>query len=87
MSKIFYSLYDRLRQRRALAQAFAKVRCAKGAKTPGVDGQKAADFADHQEDELDRLVHELRTKSVLSASMQNVRVDRNRRARTAMARV
>ena len=30
------------------------------------------------------LVH---TQCVLSASMQNVRADRNRRARTAMARV
>lgn len=59
MSKIFYRLYDRLLHRRALARAFAKVRRAKGAKTPGVDGQTAADFADNQEDELDRLGHDL----------------------------
>ena len=60
MRKIYYSLYDRLLHRRALARAFAKVRRAKGA--PGVDGQTIADFAANVEDELIRLVHELRTK-------------------------
>lgn len=63
MSKIYYSLYDRLLHRRALAQAFAKVRRAKGAKTPGDDGQTAADFAASVEEELDCLVRELRTKT------------------------
>jgi len=74
MSKIFYSLYDRLLQRRALAQAFAKVRRAKGAKTPGVDGQTAADFADHQGDELDRLVHELRAKTYQPQPVRRVTI-------------
>lgn len=36
--KIFYSLYDRLLDRRALAKAFEKVRRASGA--PGADGQR-----------------------------------------------
>lgn len=63
MTKTFYSLYDRLLHRRALARAFAKVRRAKGAKTPGQDGQGAADFAADEDAELDRLVHELRTKT------------------------
>lgn len=61
MSRIHYSLYDRLLHRRALTQAFAKVRRAKGA--PGVDGQAIADFAAKVEEEVDRLVHELRTKT------------------------
>lgn len=61
MSRIYYSLYDRLLQRRALAQAFAKVRRAKGA--PGHDGQTIADFEANVDDELTRLVHELRTKT------------------------
>lgn len=60
MRSIYYSLYDRLLHRLALGKAFAKVRRAKGA--PGVDGQTIADFADNEEDELTRLVHELRTK-------------------------
>lgn len=63
MSRIYYSLYDRLLHRRALAQAFTKVRRAKGAKTPGADGQTAADFAENLEEELDRLVGELQTKT------------------------
>ena len=61
MRRIYYSLYDRLLHRFALGKAFAKVRRAKGA--PGVDGQTIADFADNVEDELTRLVHELRTKT------------------------
>jgi group II intron reverse transcriptase/maturase len=63
MRRLYYSLYDRLLHRRALARAFAKVRRAKGAKTPGVDGQTCADFADRLEDELTRLVHEPRIKA------------------------
>jgi hypothetical protein len=40
--KIFYSLYDRLLDRRAFAKAFEKVRRASGA--PGADGQTISDF-------------------------------------------
>jgi hypothetical protein len=61
MNRIYYSLYDRLLHRRALALAFAKVRRARGA--PGVDGQTVADFQANVEDELTRLVEELRTKA------------------------
>ena len=61
MSRIYYSLYDRLLQLPALVRAFAKVRRARGA--PGVDGQTIADFASNLEEELTRLVHELRTKT------------------------
>lgn len=61
MRKIYDSLYDRLLHRRALAQAFAKVRRAQGA--PGVDGRTIADFAANVDDALDRLVHALRTKT------------------------
>ncbi len=61
MSRIYYSLYSRLLDRRALARAFAKVRRAKGA--PGVDGQTIADFEANVAEELDRLVHELQAKT------------------------
>jgi retron-type reverse transcriptase len=61
MSRIYYSLYDRLLQLPAMARAFAKVRRAKGA--PGVDGQTIADFAGNVEEELSRLVRELRAKT------------------------
>jgi group II intron reverse transcriptase/maturase len=72
MSRIYYSLYDRLLHRRALARAFAKVRRAKGA--PGVDGQTVADFAGQVEEELDRLVHELRTKTYRPQPVRRVTI-------------
>lgn len=72
MRKIYYSLYDRLLHRRALARAFAKVRRAKGA--PGVDGQTIADFAANVEDELIRLVHELRTKTYQAQPVRRVTI-------------
>ncbi len=72
MSRIYYSLYDRLLHRRALAQAFTKVRRAKGA--PGVDGQTIADFAANVENELDRLIHELRTKTYCPQPVRRVTI-------------
>jgi len=72
MSRIYYSLYDRLLHRRALAQAFAKVRRAKGA--PGVDGQTIADFAAHVDEEVSRLVHELRTKTYQPQPVRRVTI-------------
>lgn len=61
--RIWYSLYDRLLNTLALSNAFAKVRRAKGARTPGVDGQTAREFEANLPEELDRLVSELRTKT------------------------
>lgn len=72
MSKLYYSLYDRLLHHRALASAFAKVRRARGA--PGVDGQTVADFASQVEDELTRLVHELRTKTYRPQPVRRVTI-------------
>ncbi len=74
MSRIYYSLYDRLLHRRALARAFAKVRRAKGAKTPGDDGQTATDFVENLEEELTRLVHELRTKTYRPQPVRRVTI-------------
>ncbi|MEM8671182.1 MAG: hypothetical protein AAGG48_26910 [Planctomycetota bacterium] len=50
--RTYYSLYDRLLDRRALARAFEKVRRAKGA--PGIDGQTIDDF---EADLLGELTH------------------------------
>ncbi len=72
MSRIYYSLYDRLLHRRALARAFAKVRRAKGA--PGVDGQTIADFEANVENEFTRLVHELRTKTYRPQPVRRVTI-------------
>jgi group II intron reverse transcriptase/maturase len=74
MSRIYYSLYDRLFHRQALAQAFAKVRRAEGAKTPGDDGQTAAEFGEHLGEELNRLVNELRTKTYQPQPVRRVTI-------------
>ena len=72
MSRVFYSLYDRLLHSEALYAASMKVRSAKGA--PGVDGQTIADFTDNITTELDRLVHELRTKTYRPQPVRRVTI-------------
>lgn len=70
--RIYYSLYDRLLDRRALARAFEKVRRAKGA--PGVDGQTIADFESGLLEEVIRLVNELRNKTYQPQPVRRVSI-------------
>jgi len=70
--RIYYSLYDRLLDRRALARAFEKVRRGKGA--PGVDGQTISDFQSGLLEELTRLVSELRTKTYQPQPVRRVSI-------------
>ncbi len=70
--RIFYSLYDRLLDRRALAKAFEKVRRASGA--PGADGQTISDFQSCLLEELNRLVTELRTKTYQPQPVRRVTI-------------
>lgn len=70
--KVFYSLYDRLLHRTALTRAFEKVRRAAGA--PGVDGQTISDFASRVEEEVDRLIHELRSKTYQPQPVRRVTI-------------
>jgi len=70
--RIYYSLYDRLLDRRALARAFEKVRRAQGA--PGVDGQTIHDFESGLSDELTRLINELRTKTYQPQPVRRVTI-------------
>jgi group II intron reverse transcriptase/maturase len=70
--RIFYSLYDRLLDRRALAKAFEKVRRASGA--PGADGQTISDFQSCLLEELNRLVNELRTKTYQPQPVRRVTI-------------
>ena len=72
MKRIFYSLYDRLLDRRALAKAFEKVRRASGA--PGADGQTISDFQSCLVEELERLVNELRTKTYQPLAVRRVTI-------------
>jgi retron-type reverse transcriptase len=70
--RIYYSLYDRLLDRRALARAFEKVRRAQGA--PGVDGQTINDFKSGLLDELTRLANELRSKTYQPQPVRRVTI-------------
>lgn len=70
--RTYYSLYDRLLDRRALARAFERVRRAQGA--PGDDGQTIDDFQSRLAEELDRLVNELRTKTYQPQPVRRVTI-------------
>jgi RNA-directed DNA polymerase len=70
--RTYYSLYDRLLDRRALARAFERVRRAQGA--PGVDGQTITDFESGLLEELNRLVNELRTKTYQPQPVRRVSI-------------
>jgi group II intron reverse transcriptase/maturase len=72
MSKVWYSLYDRLLDTRALNRAFAKVKSAKGA--GGVDGQSVHDFAQNREAHIGQLLHELRTKDYQPRPVRRVEI-------------
>ncbi len=72
MSRIYYSLYDRLLNEQALVRAFKKVRRAKG--SPGVDGQTIAAFENRLEEEADRLVSELRAKTYRPQPVKRVTI-------------
>src|SRR5690606_37876095 len=60
MTRVYYSLSDRILCRKNLREAFRKVKAAKGA--PGIDGQSIADFAQDLEENLSMLARELREK-------------------------
>lgn len=72
MDRIYYSLYDRMLQKKRLQRAFAKVKSNKGA--AGVDGQSVADFAEHQLEEIDQLVSELKDKSYRPKPVRRVEI-------------
>jgi len=60
MSRIYYSLYDRLLSVKSLEAALRQVKSKKGA--PGIDGQSIADFATGLDSNLHMLVSDLRDK-------------------------
>ena len=70
--RIYYTLYDRLLNYRALARAFEKVRRAKGA--PGVDGQTIEAFGNELCDELNGLLTELQTRTYRPQPVRRVSI-------------
>jgi len=72
MNRVHYSLYGRLLSRDALYQAFRHVKRAKGA--AGIDGQSLSDFAVRLEEELDSLLHELKSKRYRPQPVRRVEI-------------
>ncbi|MHA2086329.1 MAG: group II intron reverse transcriptase/maturase [Planctomycetota bacterium] len=72
MTRVYYSLYDRMLSRERLHKAFLKVKSAKGA--AGVDGQTIEDFAGDLQKNLDMLVKELREKSYRPFPVKRVEI-------------
>ena len=70
--KIWYTLYGRLLDVRALEKAFKKVKSAKGA--PGIDGQSIKDFAGDLYRNLTCLVEELKAKSYRPLPVKRVEI-------------
>lgn len=68
--KVWYSLYGRLLDEKLLRAAFAKVKRARG--KPGIDGQTVADFAESKDQEIARLLQELRDKSYRPSPVRRV---------------
>jgi group II intron reverse transcriptase/maturase len=72
MTKVYYSLYDRLLSAESLLRAFRKVKANKG--KPGVDGQTVEAFAQDLNGEIVMLVRELRDKSYSPAPVKRVEI-------------
>ena len=72
MTRVYYSLYDRMLSKERLHKAFLKVKSAKGA--AGVDGQTIEDFAGDLQNNLDMLVRELREKSYRPQPVKRVEI-------------
>jgi len=72
MRRIYYSLYDRLLRPQALAEAFMKVKSAKGA--AGIDRQSLKDFETNLVEELQTLLNELREKRYRPKPVERVMI-------------
>ena len=72
MTKVYYSLYDRLFSQESLHRAFRKVKVNKG--KPGIDGQTVEAFAEGLSDEVAMLVRELKDKSYRPLPVKRVEI-------------
>lgn len=72
MERIYYSLYDRMLSVKNLRSAFRRVKAAKGAK--GTDGQTLEDFEKELQENLEKLVQELREKQYHPQPVRRVEI-------------
>jgi RNA-directed DNA polymerase len=75
MTRVYYSLYDRLLSQESLTRAFRKVKANNG--KPGVDGQTVDDFAHDLTGEIVMLVRELREKSYRPEPVKRVTIPKD----------
>lgn len=75
MTRVYYSLYDRLLSQESLTRAFRKVKANNG--KPGVDGQTVEDFAQDLPGEIVMLVRELREKSYRPQPVKRVTIPKD----------
>ena len=73
--KVWYSLYGRLLDEKLLRAAFIKVKRARG--KPGIDGQTVVDFAEVEDQEIARLLQELREKSYRPSPVRRVLIPKS----------
>ena len=72
MSKVYYTLYDRMLSAKRLHQSFQRVRANKGA--AGIDGQTIESFGAKLEENVDMLIRELREKSYRPQPVRRVEI-------------
>ena len=72
MTRVYYSLYDRMLSGERLHKGFLKVKSARGA--AGVDGQSIEDFSENLEQNLAMLVRELRDKTYRPQPVKRVEI-------------
>jgi RNA-directed DNA polymerase len=73
-SRVYYSLYDRLLHRKALLEAFKKVKSQKGA--GGIDNQSIDDFAENIDRNIMILLKELQEKSYTPLPVKRVVIEK-----------
>lgn len=72
MARIWYSLYGKMLSKKALRQAFLKVKSANG--TAGIDGQSVKDFSETLDSNLENILNELQTKSYQPQPVKRVEI-------------
>ena len=74
MTKIYYSLYDRMLSPQSMREAFKKVKAAKGG--PGIDGQTIRNYEENLKENSVILAQELREKRYRPLPVKRVEIEK-----------
>ena len=75
MKRVFYSLYDRMLHKKYLYNSFLKVKSNKG--SHGIDKESIEDFENNIDNNLDRLLEELKTKTYRPQAVRRVEIPKD----------